>query len=365
LAFVHGVVEGSYRKTADWLNRVRHQKDATRSRTLQEAAEAEGARVEQALAARAEAVLSSPSQPPPPTAGRPEKGDLIDGRRVAAARRRVEAEGELNEAQRRALRDNPVGYEQRARSTAVSIDDVGAKEQKPHRSVGEVRRREPGKRPAVQTTVAHVESAEGRYAISGHGVGAVLQLVLAYLLGNGLLRGRLVVFMDGQRSLHAAVRLALGVTGRLQVILDWYHLKKKFSEELSRAMKGRAARNQALEQVMHWLWYGLVDDAIACLHAIDPKLVKEARVIESLVESLERNRPIIPCYALRKELGLRNSSNVGEKYNDLIVSDRQKNNGMSWSADGSGALAALTTLVINGEHDDWFNSGEVRFAPAA
>lgn len=45
LALVHGVVEGSYRQTARWLNRVRHQPDGTSARTLQEVAEAEGGRV--------------------------------------------------------------------------------------------------------------------------------------------------------------------------------------------------------------------------------------------------------------------------------------------------------------------------------
>ena len=80
---------------------------------------------------------------------------------------------------------------------------------------------------------------------------------------------------------------------------------------------------------------------------------------------MERNRSIIPCYALRRELGLRNSSNVGEKYNDLVVSDRQKHNGMSWSPDGSGALAALATLVRNDQHDAWFRTGQIRFTMAA
>jgi len=45
---------------------------------------------------------------------------------------------------------------------------------------------------------------------------------------------------------------------------------------------------------------------------------------------LKRNTPYIPCYAIRKELGLRNSSNIGEKMNGLVVSNRQKHNGMSW-----------------------------------
>jgi hypothetical protein len=365
LAFAYGVVEGSYRKTAAWLNRVRHQADATPARTLQEVSEAEGGRARQALEARSEAALSAAEGAEALARARPEREGLLDGRSVAGARRRVEAGVALSEAQRRAIRVNPVPYEDRAQSTAVSIDDVGAKEQKAQRSLGPRRQREPGKRPMVQTTVAHIESARGRYALSGSSVAGVLRMVLAYVLANALLGGRLVVFLDGQKSLRLAVALALQATGRLQIILDWYHLEKRVAQELSEALNSRLYRNEVLKQVTHWLWYGLVDDAIASLQAVDPKRVKNARRIEVLVEALESRRAIIPCYALRKELGLRNSSNVGEKYNDLIVSERQKHNGMSWSADGSGALAALTTLVVNGEHHQWFRTGEIRFAPAA
>ena len=58
---------------------------------------------------------------------------------------------------------------------------------------------------------------------------------------------------------------------------------------------------------------------------------------------------MIPCYALRKKLRLRNSSAIGEKMNDLIVSSRQKHSGMSWSKSGSFSLAALTAAKLNGE----------------
>lgn len=365
LAIVHGVVEGSYRKTATRLNRVRHQPGATSARTLQEVVEAEGARARQAVAARGEAALEAAAAQTEVVEPELSKGEgVIDGRRVAGARRRIAARAKLSEAQQQAIRDNPVAYEDRARSTTVSIDDVGAKQQKAHRGVGRVRR-EAGRRPMVQTTVAHIESAGGRYVISGRSVVETLRVLWAYLVANALLGGRLIVFLDGQKSLRLAVTMALQATGRLQVILDWYHLHKRVGQELSEALNNRLYRNELFEQVSHWLWYGLVDDAIASLRRVDPARVKNAHRIDVLVGALETRRAMIPCYALRKELGLRNSSNVGEKYNDLIVSERQKHRGMSWSSEGSGALAALTTLVVNGEYTQWAQTGEIRFSPAA
>lgn len=51
--------------------------------------------------------------------------------------------------------------------------------------------------------------------------------------------------------------------------------------------------------------------------------------------------------------------------NDLVVSDRQKHNGMSWSKAGSVALAIITTLKRNKESDKWFETKGFNFKLAA
>ena len=51
--------------------------------------------------------------------------------------------------------------------------------------------------------------------------------------------------------------------------------------------------------------------------------------------------------------------------NDLIVSNRQKHNGMSWSKSGSVALATVTALKRNNESDKWFREKKLNFKLAA
>ena len=68
---------------------------------------------------------------------------------------------------------------------------------------------------------------------------------------------------------------------------------------------------------------------------------------------------------MRKALGLRNSSNRGEKQNDLVVAERQKHNGMSWSDSGSAVLAARATAAQNEEALAWFQTGNIAFQLAA
>jgi hypothetical protein len=131
------------------------------------------------------------------------------------------------------------------------------------------------------------------------------------------------------------------------------------------AMNGRIVRNEILRQVMPLLWHGLTDKAIGLLKAIEAEKVKNDEKLSNLIAYLERNKEMIPCYAIRKSLGLRNSSAIGEKMNDLIVSSRQKHNGMSWSKIGSLALAALTTAKLNGESQVWLEKRSLKFKLAA
>ncbi len=70
---------------------------------------------------------------------------------------------------------------------------------------------------------------------------------------------------------------------------------------------------------------------------------------------------MIPVYAVRRELGLRHSSNRGEKANDLLVAARQKHNGMSWSKSGSVALASVTALKKNKTYKKWFQERKLEF----
>jgi len=134
---------------------------------------------------------------------------------------------------------------------------------------------------------------------------------------------------------------------------------------LSLALKGREIRNALLEELLPCLWHGCVDRAIALLQSVEPAQIKNGEALTDLIGYLERNRPYIPCYSVRKHLGLANPSNLGEKANDLVASDRQKHNGMSWSNPGSVALAAITALVRNQEYKRWFQTGTLSFAFSA
>jgi len=171
----------------------------------------------------------------------------------------------------------------------------------------------------------------------------------------------ILFFVDGEKSLHNAIVNAFSWFKSYGILLDWYHLGEKCKMELSLALKKREFRNEILEKIEKQLWLGKIDSAIGILNSIDKDNIKSQSNIERLIGYFERNRDYIPCYALRKSLGLRNSSNKAEKVNDLLVASRQKHNGMSWSKDGSVALATISTLYKNNEQKNWHERSKIEF----
>jgi hypothetical protein len=171
-----------------------------------------------------------------------------------------------------------------------------------------------------------------------------------------------VFFTDGARTIHNEIEKVFSFTD-YKLILDWYHLKKKFQEFFSMAFKGRTIRNSQLNVIMPLLWYGKVDEAIEIMRNADPAIVKSKNYLDQLIDYLNRVRTYIPNYALRKKLRLRNSSNCVEKANDLVVAKRQKNDSSSWSQYGSTNLASVSCISLNGELESWVKKNTIPFEP--
>ena len=242
----------------------------------------------------------------------------------------------------------------------VSIDDIGVKHQKDSRKEGSVRDYK-----YVENTVAHIQYGDELYVLTGIGMLNVFKSVLAFLLVNNLLSRELVFMTDGANDLKGHIQSVFQFHP-YTVILDWFHLKKRCQERLSQSLKGKDKRNVVLEKLLRYLWAGDVSSATAYLSSIDPGDIKSQKWLDDLLGYLDRKKYAITCYALRAKLGLRNSSNPVEKANDLLIAQRQKHNGMAWSSNGSGALAALQMIYLNKQQNLWFRKRELyRFTPSS
>ena len=246
----------------------------------------------------------------------------------------------------------PGDYENPETSVNISIDDVCVKSQTEMRPKDETK--EQPKR--VNNTVIHVQHGDQKCLLNAESIPAAIKLLIGLLLNSKLLTKQLVFFTDGARDIHSWI-IKLFSFANFKIILDWYHLAKKCREQLSMILYGSKARNAFLDKLLPCLWFGNVNEAISLLSGLEADQVRNQELLKKLIEYLERVRKYIPNYALRKELGLRNSSNLGEKSNDLLVATRQKHNGMSWSDSGSLALATVTATVYNGELSQYLHDG--------
>jgi len=339
----------SNRKAASRLNRIRLEESGIGATTYRNIVEREGEAIQERIEQQCEESLLGN--------GFSSNGELLEETAFIPNEKRYIDQAAIEQA---AIKLNiweyeATDYELPIEAVNVSIDDVcvnrqtetrpGDKETQPKR---------------VDNTVVHIQTKDKSYILNAASLLDGIKMLIGLLLFNGLLKKQIVVFTDGARVIHTAVLKMLGFAN-CKIILDWYHLEKKCKEQLSMALKGSKIRNEFLDGFRPCLWFGNVDGAIKRLRNIDPNKVKNNDIIIKLIEYLERVRGYIPCYALRKELGLRNSSNLGEKANDIVVADRQKHNGMSWSDTGSVAFATVAAASHNREIGRWTHNGTINF----
>jgi hypothetical protein len=388
-ALIYGALDRSYRKTDVALNVQRRQLEGgTPLRTLRDMAVTQGSAVLAAIEREAgqalaehgfgddgqpkpqpdsstiEANVSAVQASQPPNEPRPRLpvAEVLAAWNEVAQdmqRRGFTAE-QITAARPKIEDDSAIDYELPEHTTNISVDDVSVKKQKPHRKAEACQADQPAndELKRVHTSVSHIQHAGKGLTLVATSLLDVLRFTLALLLRDALGKCNLRFFVDGQRSLQDTILSYFRWHEDVRLILDWFHLVKKTKEVLSLAMRGRALRNEHAKIVLRLLWYGLVDVAISHLRSIDPSQIKDAKQIQVLIGYLERNRTWIPNYALRANLGLRNSSNPAECSNNLVTSQRQKKNGMSWSESGSHALSAIACVVLNKCTKSWLTEGK-------
>jgi hypothetical protein len=180
---------------------------------------------------------------------------------------------------------------------------------------------------------------------------------LAYQVGAllavlGVHRGtrRLLVLADGARWIRDWFE-GLAIRGSTMIVC-WWHLVKRCSQDLSRACRGREHRRAIESAVLHALWHGRVDEALEVLRAHAGEM-KNLEALEELIGYLEARRAYLPDYAVRQRAGLWIASNRVEKFNDWSVSARCKHQGMEWTEAGVVSLAVLVAARRNGELSTW------------
>ena len=294
----------SVRDATGALNRVlwRTEETAIKLRTYSDFCQRQGRQIEEAIVRESAKALEENGfdadggtplrQEAPESPLQREGGAWNDARRLAEAKETLEASFALS---RERLEELSSGLENPEESCYISPDDVMVRRQKERRT--EEYQKE---KAFVKNTVIEVQTPGNSVILTAVGMKTAFLTLLAYLLSNGLLSGKtLVFFTDGAKDLRGHI-VKLFAFRKFRVILDWYHLMERCKVCLSGSFKGgKEQRNRILSELSPLLWTGDVSAAIAYLKGLNPEILRPKNRIEELQNYLKERREQIPCYALR------------------------------------------------------------------
>lgn len=194
------------------------------------------------------------------------------------------------------------------------------------------------------TDLALLQKADGSYQtiIAGAGIDAVQLYQTEVLRAYGQEAAQLpvVALSDGARSIKQEVQQVFGA--QVTHILDWYHWEAKTLQRMTMIAPNKAAKEVSNKLLLEALWHG--ETAQACTH-LQSLVPKNAAKHKELLGYLEKNQTSIIDYDKRQQAGKVIGSGRMEKQNDVIVAQRQKRKGMSWSKQGSLSLALVTAYL--------------------
>ena len=111
---------------------------------------------------------------------------------------------------------------------------------------------------------------------------------------------------------------------------------------LSQIAPNKVVKEAPQQGLLEALWQGQTAQACAVLQAVVPK---NAAKQGELLGYLEKNEAYLIDYEKRQQAGKVIGSGRMEKQNDVVVAQRQKRKGMSWSKQGSLSLAMVTAQL--------------------
>ena len=357
----------SYRKTETLLNKYLHRDgyDSFHSRTIADFIESCGDALGDAAESHAKKVLIENYFDP--ETGLPiAPGSLPDSVRKPNIMPDKEMEERIEEATKEynarhedfqigPIPDGFLPEKDSSKAVLVSVDDVLVKHQKDERRAGFAKEKK-----NVANTVIHIHADGKSYILTAVGIRKAFVQLTAFLLENGLLENRQLVFLsDGAKEIKDYAEKFFSWRPYI-LILDWFHLAKRIKEFCSMCIKlPKDKKGPIIKKILSYLWVGNVDGAVEYIRSLKKTIIKNQDIIDEMCAYLERKKENICCHAIRRAFNLRLSSNAAEKSNDLVVADRQKHNGMSWSNNGSGALATLSVAYRNNTLRLWIQERDV------
>jgi hypothetical protein len=236
-------------------------------------------------------------------------------------------------------------YEGQVSEFVTLTDGICVSSQKPTREkTGEEKRQKEAKRHETDVFVLPRRDGGEQFFCDGISqkwscISAVSAFLRQEWSGEQL---NVIAITDGARKIRSDLSALFG--SGVRVILDWYHLAKRVTENLSMVAHSMTEREECERQILSFLWVGKVQEAVDFLSGVKARREKAKT---DLLGYLQKHESEIIDYGRRQKAGKPIGSGRMEKAVDQVIGIRQKNRGMSWTKEGSRALALLTVAQLN------------------
>ncbi len=236
-------------------------------------------------------------------------------------------------------------YDATSEEFVTLTDAIGVPSQKPTRQrAGQPRQEKSEKRHDTDVMILPRRDGGEQFLCEGiSGRWSLVESARAFLKeqwsGQAL---SVVAITDEAKTIRADLSALFGEGVR--IILDWYHLAKRVYANLSMICFSKKERKEAELAMLGFLWAGKVTEALDFLSGLR---ARNEKAKDELIGYLEKHSVEIIDYGRRQATGKPIGSGRMEKGVDQVIGIRQKNRGMSWTKQGSRALALLKVAFLN------------------
>lgn len=244
-------------------------------------------------------------------------------------------------------------------SVFVTIDGVLVPRQKEEHGKGTVR----DSKNVLQYTAVLMHKDLKRYFVAGSAEECLMS-INAFILNTPELRQKDVhCITDGEKKLKELTTKIFSYT-QVYHNLDYFHFRKNIDEKITAALKGSKEDKEAFISLINAkIWEGnhkqalnllcMLRDGVQTEFTYENKTstcrIRSPDSVQLVIDYYQRCYTQLVPFAASRALGLTIASSMSEMSNDLLITDRQKNNHSSWTKNGSLYLAFITAALHNEE----------------
>jgi hypothetical protein len=181
-----------------------------------------------------------------------------------------------------------------------------------------------------------------------------LKTAKKYIINTAIKQGisketKVTAFADGAKNCWSIINSLKPYCKKLDAILDWFHIGKKFKNVTQSLSDDYAER---IDHIKWCVWHNKPQEALKRLHEIYRELTTDDKreKINGLIIYLKRNVEHLVNYEKRHNKELPITSNVAESLVENLINDRhKKDKKMQWTREGAHNVLQIRAAMIGEE----------------